>query len=83
MLHIMKKIADWIVEHEKKEATDCSIPDEVIDEWLETIEERKKKMESNHKQNTQQYEMLLDLDEKVKEIENIRHKKCHTKGATI
>ena len=76
MLHIMKKIADWIVEHEKKEATDCSIPDEVIDEWLETIEERKKRMESNHQQNRQQYEMLLDLDDKVKEIKKIRTIKC-------
>jgi len=76
MLHIMKKIADWIVEHEKKEATDCFIPDEVIDEWLETIEERKKRMESNHQQNRQQYEMLLDLDDKVKEIKKIRTIKC-------
>ena len=77
MLHIMKKIADWIVEHEKNEATDCSVPDEVIDEWLETIEERKKMMEKNGTTDTGQYEMLLDLDKKVKEIEMIRAKKCH------
>ena len=77
MLHIMKKIADWIVEHEKKEATDCSIPNEVIDEWLETIEDRKKRMEANHTKDSQQYEMLLDLDKKVKEIEEIRQKRCH------
>jgi len=77
MIHIMKKIADWIVENEKKEATDCSIPNEVIDEWLDTIEERKKRMESKHTKDSQQYEMLLDLDKKVKEIEEIRQKKCH------
>ncbi len=80
MLHIMKKIADWIVEHEKNEATDCSIPDEVIDEWLETIEERKKMMEKNGRTNTSQYEMLQDLDEKVKEIEELRKKKCAVKN---
>jgi len=79
MLHIMKKIADWIVEHEKKEATDCSIPNEVIDEWLETIEERKKSMEAKGKIESEQYEMLKDLDEKVKEIETIRKKKCSLK----
>lgn len=37
MIHIMKKIADWLIENEKKEATDCSIPDEIIDEWLTMI----------------------------------------------
>jgi len=76
MIHIMKKIADWIVENEKKEATDCSIPNEVIDEWLETIEERKKRMEAKGKIESEQYEMLKDLDEKVKEIETIRKKRC-------
>ncbi len=80
MIHIMKKIADWIVENEKKEAADCSIPDTVIDEWLQTIEERKKRMIENNKTDTQQYEMLQDLDNRVKEIEAIRQKKCHTKA---
>ncbi|RRS30161.1 MAG: hypothetical protein P794_08065 [Epsilonproteobacteria bacterium (ex Lamellibrachia satsuma)] len=77
MIHILKKIADWIVENEKKEATDCSISDEIIDEWLETIEEHKNRMKKNRKTETQQYEMLQDLDKKVKEIEDIRKKKCH------
>jgi len=77
MLHIMKKIADWIVEHEKKEATDCSIPDEVIDEWLETIEERKKRMKEHHKTDTEQYDMLQGIEEEVKQIKEIREKKCH------
>ncbi len=76
MLHILKKIADWIVEHEKGEAEDCSIPNEIVDEWLETIEERKKMMEKNQKTDTSQYEMLLDLDKKVKEIESARKEKC-------
>jgi len=76
----MKKIADWIVENEKKEATDCAIPDDVIDEWLETIEERKKRMQEHGKTKSEQYEMLADLDEKVKEIEAIRKQKCHTKS---
>ncbi len=80
MIHVMKKIADWIVENEKKEATDCAIPDEVIDEWLETIEERKKRMQEHGKTKSEQYEMLADLDEKVKEIEAIRKQKCHTKS---
>ena len=77
MVHILKKIADWIVENEKKEATKCTIPDEVIDEWLETIEDRKKRMQQNGMLKSEQYEMLTDLDEKVKEIEAIRKKKCH------
>ena len=77
MIHVMKKIADWVVENEKKEATDCGIPDEIIDEWLKTIDERKNRMKENKKTNSSQYEMLDDLDKKVKEIEAIRTKKCH------
>ena len=76
----MKKIADWIVENEKKEAMDCGIPDEIIDEWLKTIEDRKKRMQQNGMLKSEQYEMLTDLDEKVKEIEAIRKKKCHTES---
>ena len=76
MLHVMKKIADWIIENEKKEATDCSISDEIIDEWLDTIEKRKKHMQENGRVKSEQYEMLTDLDKKVKEIEAIRKKKC-------
>ncbi len=74
----MKKIADWIVENEKKEATDCSIPDEVIDEWLETIKEHKTHIHTKDASHPQQLEMLEDLEKKVKEIEDIRKKKCHT-----
>lgn len=78
MIHILKKIADWIVENEKSEATKCGIPDEVIDEWLHTIEERKAHMKESGVFKSEQYEMLQDLDERVKEIEAIRKKKCHT-----
>ncbi|WP_292654238.1 hypothetical protein [Nitratifractor sp.] len=78
MIHMMKKIADWIVDNEKKEATDCSIPDEIVDEWLETIEERKQRMEEHGRTHSEQYEMLLDLEKKVKEIEEERAKKCRT-----
>ena len=77
MIHILKKIADWIVENEKREATECGIKDEIIDEWLETIEEHKQKMQESGKTQCEQYEMLQDLDDRVKEIEEIRKKKCH------
>ena len=80
MLHIMRKIADWVVENEKKESTDCAIPDEVIEEWLETIDERKKRMEKNGNTHTGQYEMLSDLEKKVQEIMRIRKEKCQAKS---
>ena len=80
MVHILQKIADWIVENEEREATKCNIPDEVIDEWLETIEEHKKRMQKNHKEKSEQYVMLQNLDKRVKEIEAIRHKKCNTQA---
>ncbi len=76
MMHIMKKIADWIVEHEAKEAESCSIPDEIIDEWLQTIEERKNRMEEKGHTHSEQYEMLLDLEKRVKEIKEARKRKC-------
>ena len=80
MVHILQKIADWIVENEEREATKCTIPDEVIDEWLETIEDRKKRMEQNGMLKSEQYAMLQDLDKRVKEIEAIRQKKCHVES---
>ena len=80
MMHIMKKIADWIVDHEKDAAADCTVPDEIVDEWLETIEERKKRMQEHGHTDTSQYEMLSDLEKKVEEIKSIRAKKCHIQG---
>jgi len=80
MVHILKKIADWIVENEKAEATKCTIPDEVIDDWLHTIEEHKAHLQKNDILKSEQYEMLQDLDERVKEIEAIRKNKCHTQA---
>ena len=65
------------MENEKREATECGIKDEIIDEWLETIEEHKQKMQESGKTQSEQYEMLQDLDDRVKEIEEIRQKKCH------
>jgi len=76
MIHILKNIADWIVRNEEKESTNCSIPNEIIDQWLKTIEEHEKSMIENGETDTQQYDMLQDLDKRVKEIEAIRKKKC-------
>ena len=76
----MRKIADWVVENEKKESTDCAIPDEIIDEWLETIDERKKRMEKSEDTHTGQYEMLSDLEKKVQKIMQIRKEKCQVKS---
>ncbi len=83
MVHILKKIADWIIEHEESEAQKCSISDEIIDEWLETIEDRKNRIKEHHKTDSEQYEMLQDLDERVKHIKEIREKKCHNQKINI
>ena len=77
MVHILKKIADWIIDHEKKEALDCRIPDEVIEEWYETVQERKRRMEENGHTHSEQYEMLSDIEKKLQEIKKLREKKCH------
>jgi len=76
MIHILKKMADWIIENEKKEATNCGIPDEIIDDWRLTIEEHQNRMKNDDKTDTEQYDMLQELDKQVKEIEAIRKSKC-------
>ncbi|QOP45811.1 hypothetical protein [Sulfurimonas paralvinellae] len=76
MLHILKAIATKMLENEKKDALDCSISDEVVDEWLDTIEERKKRMQEHHKTDTEQYDMLLGVEKEVRQIKEIRAKKC-------
>ena len=80
MLHILKKIADWLVEHEEKMAEDCKIPDEIIEEWEETVDERLKRMEEHNKTNTAQYEMLKDIKQRIEEIKAKRAKECKIKG---
>lgn len=79
MLHILKKIADWILEHEEKAAEDCRVPDEIIEEWEEIVDEKLKRMEEHHKTNNPQYEMLKDIKQKIEEIKKIRAKNCKIK----
>ncbi len=79
MLNIMKKIADWLVEHEEEMAEDCKLPDEVINEWEETVDDIMKRMEDNHKTNTAQYDMLKDIKQRIEEIKSKRAKECKIK----
>ena len=79
MLNILKKIADWLVEHEEKMAEDCKMPDEIIEEWEETVDERLKRMEEHNKTNTAQYEMLKDIKKRIEEIKAKRAKECKIK----
>jgi len=77
MIHIMKKIADWIIEHEEKEASDCTIPDEVLQEWLETVQEKLTHMSKKGKEKSEQYLMLEDIKNRIKEIQSIRKNRCY------
>lgn len=79
MFHIMKKIATKMLENEKKDALDCSVSNEVVDEWLDTIEERKKRMQEHHKTDTEEYDMLLGIEKEVKQIKALRAEKCTKK----
>ena len=79
MLHILKKIADWIVKNEEKAVEDCKIPDEIINEWEEIVNEKLKKMEKHHKINSEEYEMLKDIKQRIEEIKKHRVKECKIK----
>jgi hypothetical protein len=79
MHKILEKIADWLVEKEEKEAEKCDIPDEVVNEWLETLKARKKQALEVHGKNSEEYAMLKDLLKKVEYIKAIRKKKCEVK----
>ena len=76
MLNILKKIADWLVAHEEKMAEDCKLPDEVVDEWEEIVDDRIKRMEENHKTDSMQYDMLKDIKQRIEEIKAKRAKEC-------
>ena len=76
MLNILKKIADWLVTHEEKMAEDCKIPDEIIEEWEETVNERLKRLEENNETKSAQYDMLKDIKQKIEKIKQIRKKRC-------
>ena len=79
MLNVLKKIADWLIEHEEKMAEDCKLPDEIIEEWEEQVDEKIKKMEENNKTNSAQYDMLKDIKQRIEEIKSKRAKECKIK----
>jgi len=76
MLNILKKIADWLVTHEEKAAEDCQVPQEIIDEWEETVDEKLDYLEKHNKTNSSHYEMLKDIKQRIEEIRKIRQNKC-------
>lgn len=78
MVHILKKIADWILEHEESEAENCSIPDNIIDEWLEDVKEHKKHLEQKGKIDSERYKMLEDIEKRVKRVKELREAKCNS-----
>ena len=79
MLHILKKIADWIVKNEEKAAEECKIPDEIIEEWKEIVDEKLKRMKEHNKTNSSQYEMLKDIKQRIEEIKAKRKTECKIK----
>jgi len=79
MLNIMKKIADWLVVHEEKAAEDCRVPEEIIDEWEETVDDKLNYLEKHNKTKSPQYEMLKDIKQRIEEIRKIRAKRCKIK----
>ena len=76
MVHILQKIADWIIEKEEKNAEDCTVPDEVVQEWLETVKEHIKHMQEQGKTSSEYYLMLQDLKKKIEHIINVRQNRC-------
>jgi len=79
MHRILEKIADWIIEKEEKDAENCDIPDDVVDEWLEILKQRKKSALEVHGKDSEEYAMLKDLIKKVEHIKALRKKKCDIK----
>jgi len=77
MIHILQKIADWIVEHEASDAEQCSVPDEIIDEWEATVDEEMRYLEEKKETDSERYAMLKDLHERIEQIREIRKKRCH------
>ncbi|WP_024789277.1 hypothetical protein [Lebetimonas sp. JH292] len=78
MHRILAKLADWLIEKEEKEAEKCDIPDEVIDEWLEILKERKKELKETAP-HSEEYDMIKELIKKVEHIKELRAKKCAIK----
>jgi hypothetical protein len=79
MHRILAKLADWLIEKEENEAEKCNIPDEIIDEWLDILKERKKHLEEERDTDSEEYDMIKELIKKVKHIKEIRAKKCEIK----
>jgi len=76
MYRILQKLADWLIEKEENSAEECKVPDEVVDEWLEILKERKEHILKEHGQDSEEYAMITDLINKVEHIKKLRQKEC-------
>jgi hypothetical protein len=76
---LLAKLADWLIEKEESEAEKCDIPDEIIDEWLDILKERKKHLVEEGNTDSEEYDMIKELIKKVEHIKKIRAKKCEIK----
>jgi hypothetical protein len=80
MVHILQRLADWLIEREEHEAENCAIPDEIIAEWYETLVARLAELRRDGLTETEEYRMLEDLRQRVRRIQTIRERKCHGKA---
>jgi len=76
VINIMTRLADWLITHEADSAKNCSVPDEIIDDWLNTIDQQLKQIAADNRTETGHDRMLRDLDARVREIKAIRAKQC-------
>ncbi|WP_024791740.1 hypothetical protein [Lebetimonas sp. JS138] len=79
---LLAKLADWLIEKEEKDAEKCDIPDEIIDEWLEILKERKKELKETAP-HSEEYDMIKELIKKVEHIKHLREKNVKLKNKTM
>ena len=80
MLNILKDFSHFLLKHEMAEAEKCDVPEENIKEWLQIIEQRKQQMAAKHGEQSKQYQMLLEIEKDLKQVEAIRQQRCSTQS---
>lgn len=76
MINILTRLADWLITQEESGATDCAVPDEIIDDWLHTVESQRQALIDEGYSQSPRLMMLTTLVERIKKIKDIREKRC-------
>ncbi len=77
MLNILKSLTEFLLRHEEETGESCDIPDESIEDWVQTVEEEIRTLSGDPGAHRLRLEQLQAIARHLKQIQVIRARKCN------